>query len=268
MYLAIDLGGTKTLIGLFDESGAVKDSVKFPTPADYSQFLIELRQNIENLVGGNNIIAGCMAIPGTLDREKGLILHLGNLPWDQNIEIKKDVEEFLNFPITIENDANLAGLSEATLVKDSYKKVLYVTISTGIGGGFIVDGVIDKDTINAEIGHMVFEHDGKVTDWEDMASGKWIVETYGKRASELDDESAWKTISQNIAVGFVNLINILTPDIIIIGGGVGTHLDKFKAILGEEINKINPNFAQIPPIVKAQRPEEAVIYGCYELIKE
>ncbi len=268
MYIAIDLGGTKTLIGLLDDSGNVVNSIKFPTPTDYKQFLVELKQNIDTIIGQNNIVAGCMAIPGTLDREKGLIVRLGNLPWGQNIEIKKDVEKFINFPIIIENDANLAGLSEAILVKDTYKKALYVTISTGIGGVFVVDGAIDKDTVNAEIGHMVFEHDGKVVEWEDMASGKWITETYGKRASDLEDESAWRTISQNIAVGFVNLINVLTPDVIIIGGGVGTHLDKFKTILIEEINKIDPHFAKIPPIIKAQRPEEAVIYGCYQLIKQ
>jgi predicted NBD/HSP70 family sugar kinase len=268
MYLCIDLGGTKTLIGLLDESGTVKNSVKFPTPEKYEQFLVELRQNIENLIGNNSVVAGCMAIPGTIDRVNGLITHLGNLPWAQNITIKKDVEEFLSFPVTIENDANLAGLSEATLLKDTYKKALYLTISTGIGGVLVVDGIIDKDTMNAEMGHMLFEHEGKLTEWEDMASGKWIVETYGKRASDLEDASAWRTISQNLAVGFMNLINVLSPDVIIMGGGVGTHLEKFKATLEEEIAKINPGFAPIPPIVKAQRPEEAVIYGCYELIKQ
>lgn len=268
MYLAIDLGGTKTLIGLFDESGAVKDSVKFPTPADYTQFLAELKANIEKLLGSNVVVSACMAIPGAIDRENGTILHLGNLDWGQNIKIRQDVESFFDYPLTIENDANLAGLSEAILLKNSYKKALYITISTGIGGVYVVDGIIDQNTINAEIGHTVFEYQGKITEWEDMASGKWIVETYGMRASDLEDESAWRAISKNIAIGIVNLCNTLTPDVIIIGGGVGTHLNKFKHLLDEEIAKIDPKFWPIPPIVKAQRPEEAVIYGCYELIKE
>lgn len=266
-YLGIDLGGTKTLIGLISESGVVESSTKFATPGDYNQFLQELKTNIEPLIAGKDVVSACMAIPGKLDRQNGLIIHLGNLGWDQNIPIKQDLEKILNCPVVIENDANLAGLSEANLIKDIYHKALYVTISTGIGGVLVVDGVIDPNTADAEIGHMIFEYEGKDTEWEDMASGKWLFETFGKKASELEDESAWRKFCSNVAIGLMNLVNVLTPDVIIIGGGVGTHLDKFKATLNEEMAKIDPKFTQMPVIVKAQKPEEAVIYGCYQLAK-
>lgn len=268
MYIAIDLGGTKTLVGLLDHDGEVKKAVKFPTPENYQEFLLKLRSTVLDLIVGHEITAACMAIPGAIDRENGIILRLGNLNWPRDLPIKVDVSTFLNCPVLVENDANLAALSEAILVKDRYRKSLYITISTGIGSGYVVDGKLEPNVIDAEIGHMMFEHEGKMQEWEDFASGSWLFKTYGKKASELDDEPTWRVVSRNIAVGIVNVSNTLTPDVIIIGGGVGSHFEKYKNLLNEEIAKIDPMMKRIPPIIQAQRPEEAVIYGCYELAKQ
>ena len=268
MYIAIDFGGTKPLVGLLDHDGEVKKAVKFPTSENYQDFLQELKTSVVELINGQEITAACMAIPGTVDRQNGIILHLGNLNWPKEIPIKADISTFLNCPVVIENDANTAALSEALIVKDMYQKALYITISTGIGSGYVVDGKLDEALLDVEIGHNMYEHEGKVQEWEDFASGSWIVKTYGKKASELEDESAWRKISENIAIGIVNAVNSLDPDVIIIGGGVGTHLPKFKDYLDDAISKIDPGFNKIPPIIQAQRPEEAVIYGCYELAKQ
>src|SRR3989344_1898514 len=145
MYIAIDLGGTKTLVGLLDHDGEVKKAVKFPTSENYQNFLQE-------------ITAACMAIPGTVDRQNGIILHLGNLNWPKEIPIKADISTFLNCPVVIENDANTAALSEALIVKDMYQKALYITISTGIGSGYVVDGKLDEALLDVEIGHNMYEH--------------------------------------------------------------------------------------------------------------
>ena len=153
-------------------------------------------------------------------------------------------------------------------VKDTYNKCLYITTSTGIGGGYIVNGTINPTTEDSEIGHIVFEKEGKLVEWEDLASGAWLVATYGKLASELEDPEAWKVFARNFAMGISIMINTLTPDVIIIGGGVGAHLEKFQQYLDESIKEIDPGYINIPPIVKAQKPEEAVIHGCYELIKQ
>lgn len=267
MYLAIDLGGTKTLIGLLDDSGTIVNSIKFPTPTDYNQFLAELKVNVESLIDGQNIVAGCMAVPGRIDREKGEIIKLGNLEWQENLKIVEDLKNILNIDLVIENDANLAGLSEA-IQSGNNGKVQYITVSTGIGGTYVVKGKLDPNLIDAEIGHMVYEFEGKITEWEDMASGKWLVGRFGKKASELEDQDAWRLFSKNLAIGIVNVCSAVTPDLIIIGGGVGSHLEKFEIILNEEIEKIDPKFRRIPKIIKAQKPEEAVIYGCYQLIKQ
>jgi glucokinase len=66
----------------------------------------------------------------------------------------------------------------------------------------------------------------------------------------------------------VDLLAIIQPEVVIIGGGVGTHFDKYGKLLETELKKYQTPLVPIPPIRAAQRPEEAVIYGCYELVKE
>jgi predicted NBD/HSP70 family sugar kinase len=267
MYLAIDIGGTKTLLSVFTKAGELKESVKFKTPVLYDEFRDTLAENVAKL-STNKFITCCVAVPGKVDRELNIGVAFGNLPWT-NVPIGHDVKSIINCEIILENDGNLAGLYEARQVPQ-YKKAVYVTISTGIGGVVIEDGVIQKSTQDAEIGHLLLEHDGKLQRWQEFASGKAIVKKYGKKASEIEvsDSAAWYAISRNIAIGLIDVIAMLTPDVIIIGGGVGTHFDKFSDRLAEELKIYENPLISLPPIIQAKHPEEAVVYGCYERLKD
>lgn len=268
MHLAIDIGGTKTLLALFSHRGRLLESLRFETPADYPKFLSKLSNSYSALQHDTKKIASCVSgAPGKIDRKKGVVISLGNLPWE-NVPLASDISKISGVPAIVENDANLAGLSEAKLVSHAYNKVLYVTISTGIGSGIIIDGVIDPEFADMEIGHTIFEHDGKLQRWEDFASGKAIYKKYHKKASEIEDEEAWYIISRNIALGLTNVIVTLTPDVVIIGGGVGAHFEKYADRLHEEMMLFGSKLVSVPPLRKAIRPEEAVIYGCYELARQ
>jgi predicted NBD/HSP70 family sugar kinase len=267
-YLAIDVGGTKTLLAVFSKGGEVLQEVKFPTKPSYSQFLKQLKSELKKAEDEFDIEACCCAIPGTIDQQYGIGRDFGNLKWE-DVHVKRDIAEiFERVPIFVQNDAKLAALYEALLFKNEYKRVLYLTVSTGIGAGIIINGMIDHTLINAEPGQMVMEHKGKVMKWEDFASGRALVVRFGKRASELEDAEAWKEFSHDLALGIDPLVAVIHPDAIIIGGGVGTHLEKFKDYLKEELNQMENAMVKIPPILKARRAEEAVIYGCYEYIKQ
>jgi predicted NBD/HSP70 family sugar kinase len=265
MYAAIDVGGTKTLLAVFDENGVITEQIKFQTPHVYEDFLKELAVNVDKLTT-KDFSAATIAIPGKVDRKHGIGIAFGNLPW-KNVPVQQDVEKLIKCPTLLENDANLAGLSEALEVHDTYKKVLYVTVSTGIGGGLISDGVIDPAFADAEIGHLLLEHGGKLQRWEEFASGSAIVRRLGKKASEITDERDWYAVARNIAIGMIDLIATLTPEAIVIGGGVGTHLLKYKDRLEEQLKIYENPLLTIPPILPAKRPEEAVVYGCYELAR-
>ncbi|MDB5185810.1 MAG: hypothetical protein JWL85_333 [Candidatus Saccharibacteria bacterium] len=265
MYAAVDIGGTKTLIAVFDATGKLLEQQKFPTPKNYEEFLSEVSVSVAKLSTDDFQAAG-VAIPGKVDRKHGRGLVFGNLPWE-NVPIQADMERILKCPVVVENDANLAGLSEALYVKHEYNKVLYVTVSTGIGGGYITDGMINPTFEDAEIGQILLEHEGKLQRWEDFASGRAIVAKFGKKAFEIEDPQDWYIISRNIAIGLIDLIATLTPEAIVLGGGVGGNLPKFKNRLVEQLKIYENPMITVPPILEAKHPEEAVIYGCYELAK-
>ncbi len=267
MYLTIDIGGTKTLLARMDEKGRIEDSIKFPTPQDFNEFKGLLAENIEKLTTESWRLV-CVAAPGKIDRDNGIGIAFGNLPW-QNAPIREAVQSVVKANVLIENDAKLAALSEARLLDPPRKKVTYLTVSTGIGGGTVIDNVLDPDLEDAEVGHMVFERDGQLVTWESFASGKAIVKRFGKLASEIDDPEIWKIISRDLAMGIIDVAANIYPDVIIIGGGVGSHFHKYGKFLNAELKKFgNDPMVKIPEVVGAKHPEEAVIYGCYELIKD
>lgn len=266
MYLGIDIGGTKTLVAALDKQGVIAASLKFPTPEKYENFLKELRHALINEFPFDDFRAGCVAAPGNIDRKHGKFMEGGNLKW-RHVPLQHDIERIVHCPMLIENDANLAGLSEAMLLKDTHATVLYLTISTGIGSGFIVNQKIDPSMANSEAGQMMIQRGDKVVKWESFASGKAIYERYHQKASEITDKKIWKAVVADLAVGFVDLLAVTQPNIIVIGGGVGHYLEKFHDLLVDELKKYTTPLVPIPPIIKAQRPEEAVVYGCYDLAR-
>ena len=268
MYLAIDMGGTKTLLAQFDTKGKQLEQYKFKTPETYDTFLTEMKKAVAKLPTHDYRWA-VMAVPGKINRRHGVVEAFGNLDWT-DVHMQKDLEEIIKTHVSLENDAKLGALSEALQVKDTYKKALYVTISTGIGGGLIINGKIDPKFADIEIGQQLLEHNGQLRDWEDFGSGRAFYDKFGKKVSEVpeDDQEAWYWLARNIAIGLLNLAATLTPDVIIIGGGAGAHLAKFKDRLDEQLKIYENPMFKVPPIIGAKRPEEAVIYGCYELAKQ
>ncbi len=265
MFGAIDIGGTKTFLAIFSKSGDLLKKIRFETPKKYEDFKTELKSQATNIDITKIEVAG-VGIPAVINKSKSTAVAFGNLDWE-NVPIQRDVERILKCPVLVENDAKLAALSEALMLKKKYHKVLYVTISTGIGAGLVIDDKISPDFDHIEVGQMLFEHHGKLERWEKFASGKAIVAEFGKPAKDITDKKEWYIIAHNIAVGLIDLIASLTPDVIIVGGGVGSHFKKFSDRLKEDLDEYTNNLLTVPPILKAQRAEEAVIYGCYSLGK-
>ncbi|MCA9342948.1 ROK family protein [Candidatus Saccharibacteria bacterium] len=266
MFLAVDIGGTKTLVATFTNGGKLSEQVKFKTPKQYPGFISQLQEVIEGL-SDNKFKGACVALPGRIDRENGIGLRFGNLPW-KNVHVKDDLKKFLSCSITVDNDANLAGLSEARNVINDYKHVLYVTISTGIGTGIITDGNIDPDFAISEPGHMMVQYHDRMQMFEDIAAGSAIVKRYGKIAADINDQKTWKEIVHIWALGFNAMIATINPEVIIIGGGVGTHFKKYGKLLKDELEKYSTPLTPVPPIIQAKHAEQAVIYGCYHLAKD
>lgn len=265
MYLAIDIGGTKTLVASFDSDGNLREQQRFLTPPDYPDFIRQIDKSVAKL-STNKFIAVGVALPGKVDRKRGMGIAYGNLPW-QHVPIAKDIERIIHCPVYVENDANLAGLSEAQLLP-SRKKLLYVTVSTGIGTGIVTNHQIDPDFADSEGGHIVLEHNGKRQVWEKFASGSAIVHRFGKRAQDITDTRTWKMIAKDISTGLVDLSVVIQPDVIVLGGSVSNYFDRFSIYLKEEMSHFSTPLTPIPEVLQAQRPDEAVVFGCYLFAKE
>jgi glucokinase len=267
MYLGVDVGGSKVLVASLTNAGVIKSSMRFPTPRNYNNFLIELEKCVNSFTA-KDFVAGAVGMPvSVFDREHGIGVSFSNLPW-RNVAIQSDLERIFNCPVEVENDAKLACLSEAMLLKDSYEKVLYVTISTGIGYAMAVSAKLDTSFGDGGGRTLMLEHEGKLVPWESFASGRAIVDRYGKMAKDITDESTWRQIAHDLSLGFLELIAIFEPDIIVVGGSVGTYFKQYGKFIKTELLKYHLPLVPIPPIIGAQRPEEAVVYGCYDIAKE
>lgn len=267
MYLGIDIGGTKTLLATLNEHGEIVESRKIPTLTDYRHFLLEVRHVLAHFEH-KDWQAAALGIAVTIfDREREIARRFGNLPW-QDIHIQADFEKLLGCPVMVENDAKLASLSEAMMLKDEFRRVLYVTISTGIGYGLTVNGQIDPNIGDGGGRTMLMQHRGKLAPWESFASGRAIVERYGKRAEAIHDETTWRAIVRDLTYGFLELIAMTQPEVVVVGGSVGNYFERYGTYLTEGLVTHETPMLQIPPLRKAARPEEAVIYGCYDLLMQ
>lgn len=261
MLIAVDTGGTKTLVASFSEAGVLENSQKFPTPTSTSEYISQLTTTIRNIAKGEAIDSIVIALPGIV--KNGVALWCNHLGW-KNFDVRAALGvSFPNTPLLVENDANLAGLAETRSLEPVPDSSLYVTVSTGIGTGMITGGVIDPGLRLSEGGRIMIEFDGVVREWESFASGSAIHTTYKRFARDITDDSTWNHIADRISRGLLVLIPMIQPDIIIIGGSIGTYFDRYgdqlMALLAEKL----PAHIAVPPCVQATHPEEAVVYGCY-----
>ncbi len=266
MYVSVDIGGTKTLVASIDDNGVITEKIRFETPQDYHQELSEIKRAFDSLEA-NDFVAGGAGIPGAIDRVHHRALRFGNLPWT-NLPIFSDLEKITDCPMVVENDAKLAGLSEAMLVKHEYNKVLYLTVSTGVGAALIENRKIVTATADLGGASIPIVYRGKVISLDAFISGKSIVKRYGKMAHDIDEPEIWDQISRDLSAALIQLLAIMDPDLVVIGGSVGTQFPKYGDLLIKNLKKYELPLFTIPPIREAGRPEEAVLFGCYDLAKE
>lgn len=268
MLIAVDTGGTKTLVASFDEHGKLGEMLRFLTPVTPSHYIDMLSDFLIKLYQDKDVDAIVIGIPATILGD--VFLGAGNLPW-RNFNVVEAVRNaledkeasFAKVPIVIENDANLAGLAEVRSMKTIPARALYITVSTGIGTGFITDGRIDPGLAQSEGGLIELEWKGRLQRWEHFASGKAIKRTFGKYARDIKSKRIWNQVADRISRGLVAIITIARPEVIIVGGSIGTYFDEYEVKLEQYLHERLPSYFPKPVIIQAKHPEQAVIYGCY-----
>ncbi|MFP4016913.1 MAG: ROK family protein, partial [Halanaerobiales bacterium] len=190
----------------------------------------------------DRVIGMGIALPGLINDEQGLLYFAPNLEW-RNIEIKEYFKREFEFPVLIENEAKAAVLGEREFIYPEADNLVFVSINEGIGCGIIFDGNLYRGaSMNAgEFGHIRIDSDGPRCHcgnkgcWETLASLNYIVYMYQQETGQkiVPDQvtdlllsgdktliSIIKSTARNIAVGLVNIINSLSPEMLVIGGDI------------------------------------------------
>jgi len=186
--LAVDLGATRIRVCLGTNSGKIiqketRDMVISAKMDDYVSQITAAVSHLGKEVGSGDLEGICVASPGPLDLKRGSIVHTANLPYAEVPVIDALREEF-GIEAYLVNDANAAAVGEWQLgAGKGLENVFYLTISTGIGGGAVVDGrlLLGKEGNAAEVGHTTIDSSGRLTcgcgrkgHWEAYCSGRSI----------------------------------------------------------------------------------------------
>lgn len=259
MITAVDVGATKTLIAQFKDNMEPINHIRFETPSIAADFVRTLVRHLKLL---NDVSALSVGLPGQISDDGDSILYCGNLPW-RNVPLKKMLAEHFECPIYLQNDAAMAGLGEINALKPVPKLGFYITIGTGIGSAIILNGRLEAGLNRSEAGHMILKNGESWQEWEDLASGRAIVNHFHQLAQDLTEPAQWQWLAENLAQGFGPIIAILQPNAIVIGGGVGRHFEHFHGLLTEKLHRRLPNYIAVPPMFGSHHADDAVLYGCY-----
>lgn len=300
--IGIDIGGTKIAIGRADTKGNLEDSVRFPTNTSrgYRTIVEEIIEKTYKLFKGHSIKAIGIGCGGPLDSKRGRILSPPNLPGWDDVPLVDDIRSVFDVPVYLENDANAAALGEFYFgAGKDVRNMVYITLSTGIGGGIIlnnrlVHGVRDS---GGEVGHQTILPDGPLCNCgnrgclEALSSGTGIAKIFREKlkagrdsivtqwvkdpeeisakiiadAAKAGDPLAkevWDSAIYYLGIGIANILTIVSPEMVVLGGS----LTKYGESLFEGVRRIVKERARLVPvddikIVPAQLGDNVGVLG-------
>ncbi len=261
-YICIDIGGTSIKYGVLSEKGEIfiDGTVSTKVTEKENFILSDVKKLIRNILDEyrNYEIKGiCVSTAGVVNPEKGEIAYAGpTIPKYTGTKIKEELEKEFSISCEVENDVNCAGLGEYWKgAGKGSKSMVCLTIGTGIGGSVILDGKLLNGIgyTAGEIGYM----DVNGSYIQNIASSKYLVEKVQKEKEEKEgitdaitgvdifelakkgDEICIAGINEiisNLAVGVRNIIYLLNPEVIVIGGGITAQKEYLEEKIRKEVN--------------------------------
>jgi fructokinase len=191
-------------------------------------------------------------------------------------DVAQEIRRRLGVPVAFDTDVNAAALGEhrwgAARGLDTF---CYVTVGTGIGGGAIVDGKLLHGLVHPEFGHLRIPHDLDADPfagtcpyhgdcWEGLASGPALERRFGVPAAELEDDAAWALEARYLALGLVAVISILSPERIVLGGGIMEHAPLLP-LVREQVAALLNGYVELPDVVPPALGSRAGVLGAIAL---
>ena len=284
MYGSIEAGGTKFVCAIGDEEMTIIERVSFPTttPDETMALVIDFFKKYEDQLVGIGI--GSFG-PIDIHRDSatyGYITSTPKLAW-QNFDFVGTMKQAFNLPIAWTTDVNAAAYGEYVFGKGKgLSSVVYYTIGTGVGGGALQDGRFVEGFSHPEMGHMlVVPHPDDSFKGscpfhgnclEGMAAGPAIEKRLGKKGQDLsEDEPFWNIEAEYIAQCAYNTTLMLSPDVIIFGGGVMKQrhmVEKVHQAFERLVNGYVKTPAVADYIVTPNLEDNAGTLGCLALARD
>ena len=287
--VAVDLGGTHVRAALVADDGTVSGRLRRHTPvgAPAPDVVIELIAEVvaastEDPGSGPRPGRVVVGLPGLVDHEAERLVHAPNLPsaWTGHLHHDWLVER-TGLDVALANDADLAAVGESSFgAGRSHRDVVYVTISTGVGAGLVVDDRLVRGARSGgEVGHTVIDRTaalaGAAATVEDLGSGTAMARRAAEagipeRGPALADRvrsgdpaatEIWTSAIEAVAIGLANLAWIVTPDIVVVGGGVGMNGDLVLPTIRKGIDRFGPSAGPQIEVANAALGDDAGLAG-------
>lgn len=290
--LGIDIGGTRIRAALVALDGRLLTRAEGVTPArDTGEAVVRaVAQVAVQAMGGferADILAVGVGAPGPLDALRGIAQATPTIDGFRDFPIRDRIAQVLGLATYLDHDGHAAAFGEWKHgAGRGFDNLVYVTVSTGIGGGAIVDGRLQRGRMGqaAHVGHMTLQPDGPVCNcgnpgcWEALAAGPAFA-LAAQAAGFADGASAFAAAlagqeaaiavveaqARWLAIGMVNLAHVYSPQIIVLGGGVMAGLEQMRPVITREFTRR----AMVPfrdiPFVRAELLDNAGLIGAAAL---
>lgn len=278
--LAIDIGGTKFSMALFDGATMARRETRETSREGGAAWMLEQIRDIGLRWKAESGFEACgVGFGGPVDfarQQVYLSTHVGG--WD-NFDLPKWIRNTFGVPVLMDNDANAGAIGEGRHgAGRGFRPLFYMTLSTGIGGGILTDeGVLrGADSYAGEIGHLNIDPEGPDClcgsrgCLERMCCGLWMERDYGKTARELMlDPEFVSGYTVKLARGLKAAIMLLNPARIVIGGGISKAGDRLFVPLREELRRQVTSWSRARiEVAAASLGDDSVLYGALELAQE
>jgi glucokinase len=307
VIISVDLGGTRIRAARLDPTLKILERKETPTLAHegLEPTIGRIKTMIRSVLPTDgSIVTGIgISAPGPLNPQTGVVVMPPNLPGWHNVPLAGILRDEFKMPVYVGNDANLAALAEflSGAAKGSYRHIIYVTISTGIGSGIIVDGrlLLGKSGLAAEVGHIpLIVDEERVSTLEEESAGPDMAQQAIRQiqagegslikelvsgdlslvtgstiglAAQKDDALALKIVHRSgvmVGLGLVTLLHLFEPEIIVIGGGVSNLGNLIFDPIRETVQRYiqDPAYIEGVPIVQAALGDDVSIIGAAALV--
>lgn len=292
--IGVDLGGTQVRVGLVDTEGNVSNRLAQHTMAQSGPDIVieQIAALVEQVSARLDRIEGIgVSAPGPIDTKDGVTLGISTLNGFENVALRSRLSERLGHQIQLENDAIAAAIGEWTYGAGAgFSSLVYVTVSTGLGGGVIVDKHIMRGRrgMAGHVGHMVFERNGEICG----CGNSGCFEAYGSATAftararkamdretldaaavfanaKAGDPMAQQLVAEQAAIlgkGFASLAHLFSPEMIVMGGGMSNQFDVLRdGIMQSFASNTMPPFRNVQ-ISRAELGENAGLVGAAMLV--